>query len=225
MKNLKTYQEFINEKLVLKDYVLYTRLVAEAYREVPIFDESAVRHWELLRTSNYTLFKRLLSKTKIIFISQFKENEGMVLDILDKSYKVFYYPDEPYESQEKMKQDWENTKSIMISIDYSDHPIFSVVDNIVFRCVHDFIIHILGNHPFGAKGEIASFNNHAKLVSDDVLPALFTEIVGQACFVVEYGYFAEQKIAVLKGFDYKQVGMVEDYEIEGKLLVPKGNLR
>ena len=219
MNYIKPIETFLNEKLVLKDYNLYKRLVAESYRDAPLFDETAVKHWELLRDSNYRLYKRLLSKTKIIFISSFKENEGMELRILDDVYKVVYYPDEPYNSQEEMKQDWERTKSIMISIDYSDHPVFTVIDNIVFRCVHDFIIHILGNHPFGAKGEIASFNNHAKLVSDDVLPALSTEIVGQACFVVEYGFYGEQKIAILEGFDYKNVGVVDGYGIENKLLV------
>ncbi len=219
MNYIKPIEEFLNEKLVLKDYNLYKRLVAEAYRDAPLFDEGVVRHWKLLINSNYRLYKRLLSKTKIIFISSFKENEGMELRILDDVYKVMYYLDEPYNSQEEMKQDWERTKSIMISIDYSDHPVFTVIDNIVFRCVHDFIIHILGNHPFGAKGEIASFNNHAKLVSDDVLPALFTKIVGQACFVVEYGFYGEQKIAILEGFDYKNVGVVDGYGIENKLLV------
>jgi hypothetical protein len=219
MKHIKPITEFLNEKLVLKDYSLYRRLVAEAHRDAPLFDEGAVRHWKLLIDSNYRLYRRLLSKTKIIFISSFKENEGMDLKILYRIYKVSYFEGEPYNSQQEMKQYWEETKSLMISIDYSDHPIFTVADNVVFRCVHDFIIHILGDHPFGAKGEIASFNNHAKLVSDDVLPALFTEIIGQACFVVEYDYYGEQKIAILKGFDYKNVGVVDGYEIEKKLLV------
>lgn len=221
MNYIKPIEEFLNEKLVLKDWNLYKRLVAEAYRDAPLFDETAVKHWELLRDSNYRLYKRLLSKTKIIFVSSFKENDGTFLNVMGEDCKISYYPDEPYNNQQEMKQDWERTKSIMISIDYSDHPIFTVADNVVFRCVHDFIIHILGDHPFGAKGEIASFNNHAKLVSDDVLPALFTEIVAQACFVIEYDFYGDQKIAILKGFDYKNVGVVDGYGIENKVLVGK----
>jgi len=49
---------------------------------------------------------------------------------------------------------------------------------------------------------------------------LFTEVVAQACFVVEYDYYGEQKIAILKGFDYKNVGVVDGYEIEKKVLIP-----
>ena len=119
-----------------------------------------------------------------------------------------------------MKSDWQKTKSLKISIDYSNHPIFSVEDNIIFRCVHDFIVHVLGNHPFGDKGEIASYNLHAKLVPQDALPAIFTEVVGQACYAVEYGSFPEQKIAVLDGFDFKNVGNVTGYDVKNKTLVP-----
>jgi hypothetical protein len=117
-----------------------------------------------------------------------------------------------------MKNDYEKTGKLKISIDYSEHPIFSLKDNIVFRSVHDFIVHILGNHGFGAKGEIASYNRHAKLAPNDALPALFTEIVGQACVVVKTNNFPKQKITVLKGFDYNEVGKVEGYNIEQKTL-------
>lgn len=209
----------ISEKLLLKNWGAYRKLVANAYNEAQSFEESAVKHWNALNDSNHVLFKRLLSKTKIILISQDDSKVGTTLDLGGNLYVIEKTEGEPYDSQQEMREQWETTGTIMISVDYSDHPIFSVSDNVIFRCVHDFIVHILGNHPFGDKGEIASYNNHAKLAPPEALPALFTEVVGQACFAVEYGFFPEQKIAILRGFDYTQVGSVEGYTIKDKEII------
>jgi hypothetical protein len=216
----KIRESNISEKMMLKNWDKYRQLVAKAYKDAPSMDASAVKHWKALNTSNYTLFKRLLSKTEIILVTENQSDAGKTLNLAGKSFEVKKVDGEPYSSQAEMKADWQKNKKLMISIDYSDHPVFSVEDNVIFRCVHDFIVHILGNHPFGDKGEIASYNLHAKLVPPDALPAIFTEIVGQACYAVEYGEFGEQKIAVLDGFDHKQVGMVTGYDIQNKALVP-----
>jgi hypothetical protein len=209
----------ISEKLLLKEWGTYRKLVAKAYNDSPLFDEIAVKHWKALNISNHILFKRLLSKTQIILISQEDSQVGTTLDLDGNLFVIQKTEGEPYISQQDMKEQWENTGSLMISVDYSNHPIFTVADNVIFRCVHDFIVHILGDHPFGDKGEIASYNNHAKLAPPEALPALFTEVVGQACFAVEYGFFPEQKIAVLQGFDYTQVGSVEGYTIKDKEII------
>ena len=53
-------------------------------------------------------------------------------------------------------------------------------------------------------------------------PALFTEIVGQAStYFYQGGQFAEQKIALLDGFDYENIGVVDGYDIIDKELVKK----
>ena len=58
------------------------------------------------------------------------------------------------------------------------------------------------------------------MVPKDAVPAIFTEVVGQASIAVTSGSFpSKQKIAVLKGFDYYNVGNVDDYEINNKELV------
>jgi hypothetical protein len=52
-----------------------------------------------------------------------------------------------------------------------------------------------------------------------------TEVnVGQACSFIVNGEFPEQKIALLPGFDYEKVGVVEGYDqdIVDKELVKKG---
>jgi hypothetical protein len=218
MIKLKTILETITEKMELIDYSEYSKLVAKAYDDAPDYDPSAVKHWNALRDSNYTLFNRLLSRTTIIFVSEEAGNDGKKISINGKDYIVKKVDGEPYDSQPEMRTAWQKTGKLMISIDHSEHPIFSVEDNIVFRSVHDFIVHIQGNHPFGLKGEIASYNTHAKLVNKEVLPALFTEVVGQASYAVVHGSFPKQKIAILHGFDYTHLGKVSGYHIDKKQL-------
>jgi hypothetical protein len=54
------------------------------------------------------------------------------------------------------------------------------------------------------------------------IPALFTEIVGQvSAYHTGGGTFAEQKICLLDGFDYINLGVVEGYDIVNKELVKK----
>ncbi len=215
-----TIKKLLNEKLMLKNWGDYTKLVAKAYEEAQDFDSTAVPHWKALNESNYTLFKKLLSKINVVFVTEDKSKVG-TLNILGRAYKVEFFQGDPYPTQADMKADLTKTGVLKISMDYSDHPVFSVIDNIVFRTVHDYIVHILGNKPFGAQGEIASYNLHAKLVPNNAIPAIFTEVVGQACFKVTHGDFPKQKIAILKGFDYINIGKVEDYDIKDKNLVPK----
>lgn len=212
---------------MLKDWTLYSELVTQAYMEAPDYDSSVTKHWNALNQSNYTLFKRLLSKVNVVFYSTNKSKVGTI-NILGRDYKIIYQADgEEYQSQQEMKSDFEATGTLKISIDHSDHPIFSIADNIVFRTVHDYIVHILGNHDFSAKGEIASYNRHAKLAPKEAIPAIFTEVVGQACFAIVKGSFPKQKIAILNGFDYNNVGMIDDtnYEIIDKKLVKKSEIK
>lgn len=216
----------LNEKLMLKNWDEYIALVSNAYNEAPDFDAKVVSHWKALNQSNYILFKRLLSKVNVIFTTNDKSRVGSV-NILGRDFKIEYLsPDEEYKTQSEMKSSFEKTGILKITIDYSNHPIFSMKDNIVFRTVHDYIVHILGNHDFGAKGEIASYNQHAKLAPNDAIPALFTEVVGQVAVTISSGQFPIQKIAVLEGFDYHNVGMVDNdnYEIVDKTLVKKSEV-
>lgn len=220
--NLVENKEVISEKLVLKNYDKYVELVSQAYLAAPDFEPEVTRHWEVLNESNYKLFKRLLSKVNVIFVTENKSDIGSV-NILGRKFPIEYLPSsEQYQTQQEMKNSYQQTGVLKISIDYSDHPIFSVKDNIVFRTVHDFIVHILGNHGFGARGEIASYNRHAKLAPPEALPALFTEVVGQACVAVATNSFPKQKITILKGFDYREVGKVDEYEVEDKTLTKDG---
>lgn len=219
-KNKKT----LDEKLELKNWDNYIVLVANTYKELPDYDSSVVHHWNALNKSNHMLFKRLLSKVNVVFTSNNTSKVGNII-IDGRKFKIVHKTqEEEYQTQSEMKQSFEKTGILYISIDHSDHPVFSVEDNIVFRTVHDYMAHILGNHDFGAKGEIASYNRHAKMAPKEAIPALFTEVVGQASATIVTNSFPKQKIAVMDGFDFVNLGNVDDanYEIVNKILVKKG---
>lgn len=222
----KLKESLINEKMMLKDWDLYIQLVAEAYLKAPNYDPSVIASWNALNQSNHTLFNRILSKVKIVFITTNIANVGSI-EIDGRVFEVkFSNQEDEYKTQSEMKTSFEKTGILKISMDYSEHPIFSVKDNIVFRSVHDYIAHILGNYDFGAKGEIACYNLHAKMAPNAAIPALFTEVVGQAATTIVTGSFPTQKITLLKGFDYKNIGLIDDenYTIINKELILKSEI-
>ena len=225
MKWIKTFGSFLNERIMLSDYTEYAKLVKQAYDNAPLFDQSVAKHWDELRKSNYTWWQRLISEVEVIFVSgevKYKNTES-IMSIAGETYPLEYIQGgQPYETASEMANSYKNEGKLYISIDYSDHPIWSVEDNIVFRTVHDYIVHIRGGFEFGLKGELGSYNLHSKLAPKAALPALFTEIVGQACYAVTTGDFPkDQKIAILPEFDYIEVGSVEGYEIKNKKIVKK----
>lgn len=217
--------KILSEKIMLtpEGNKKYAELVAEAYNNAPLKESRAIPHYDALNQSNYLFWKRLLSKINVVFCSEYEGNKRKSITINGVKYPIIYHL--PYESQSEMKKDLETTGRLLISIDYSVHPYFSLQDNIVFRTVHDYIVHILGNKQFGVDGELKSYNLHAKLVPPKARPAIFTEIVGQACYVTYYGEFPTQKVVILDGFDYDNVGKVENYDIVNKQLIKKGTSR
>ena len=217
--------KLLKEKLELKNWDNYIVLIANTYNAMPDYDSSVTKHWDALNKSNHTLFQRLLSKVNVIFTSNDKSKAGSIA-IDGRNFKVIHMNQgDEYQTQSEMKQSFEKTGKLFISMDHSEHPIFSVEDNIVFRTVHDYMAHILGNHDFGAKGEIASYNRHVKMAPKEAIPALFSEVVGQAATTIVTNSFPKQKIGVMEGFDYINLGLVDDdsYEIIDKVLVKKGS--
>jgi len=164
----------------------YAKMVADAYRAAPAFDEKEAWRWHLLADHISKMFKRIQ-----------RGKQGV---------EVIFVSGQPYDSAEQLKREVEKTKKLYISTDYNEHPIFTHEQNLEFRAVHDYIVHIGRDVDFSMRGEIAAYNSHARLAPPDTMPALFTEIVGQAAPSALYGVFDEQKIALLP-FDYYNVGI------------------
>ena len=206
MKEILTeWRKFValNEALMLKPgpngWDKYCQLVAEAYADAPEYEDTAVDSFRAM----------------IPFVNN-------MFDKISKRVDVQFVDEHPYETADELRQDVNQNKVLKISTLDSDHMVFDPETNQKFRAVHDYMTHIQRNTNFDGRGEIASYNSHIKTVPPAAYPALFTEVVGQACSFIVNGQFPEQKIAILPGFDYENVGVVEGYDIVDKELVKKG---
>lgn len=187
----------INEKLELVSWDEYAKLVAKAYMEAPSYEEEAVPSFEAMKNACTKYFRLLQSKVKVEFV------DG-----------------DPYSSAEQMRKEVGVTKTLKVMKDFSVHPFFSEEENWQFRAVHDWFTHILAGQPFTLNGEISAYNQHLKMFPKAAWPALFAEIIGQVCSQTVTGTFQDQKVCLLKGFDYEKVGRVDGMLIKNKKLVP-----
>jgi hypothetical protein len=194
-----TFNQFvINEKVGHVDIDSYARRVAKAYADAPVKQSGVISvevgdkklegtvndFWDALNKSNHKLYKHILSK-----------------------YDVEFVEEDPYETAQQMRKEVQNTGILKVYKGDSKHPYFSEEDNWVFRAVHDYYTHIITHSEnFDLRGELRAYNTHAKLVPTMALPALFTELVGQVSYAIVNGKFPVQKMAILSGFDFKNVG-------------------
>jgi hypothetical protein len=183
------------ERMALIDYANYCQLVADAYEAAPLLDPDAIPAWEALAKHTEKMFDQMLSKVEVEFVDY-----------------------DPYSSADEMRQDVDATGVLKVSTLHSEHPFFTLEQNVKFRAVHDWMIHLATEKDFSRRGELGSYNAHARLLPPKAWPALFTEVVGQVCYQTVTGDFPVQKVAFLPGFDYKDVGKVTGYEIEDKVL-------
>lgn len=192
-------KELLTEKLLLKPgpngWDLYGELVTQAYEKAPMFDPAAAKSFESLGPFVEKMFKRIQSRVDVEFV----END-------------------PYINDDHMREEVERWGVLKIFSGGTNHPIFSDELNLKLRAVHDYMAHIqaigFSGTGFDQKGEIQAYNTHLHTIPRDGAPALFTEVVGQASHFIHRGFFPEQKIAFLEGFDYFNIGEV-DPEITG----------
>jgi len=184
----------LNEKLLLKPgetgWDLYGELVARAYEKAASFDNEVVGAFEALDPFVDNMFKKIQSKVEV----QFVDND-------------------PYINDDHMREEVKRSGVLKIWSGGTTHPIFSPELNLKFRAVHDYMAHIqpigFSGTGFDQKGEIQAYNAHLHTVPRKGIPALFTEVVGQASHFIHRGFFPEQKIAFLEGFDYINIGVVD----------------
>tara|TARA_Y100001938_G_scaffold149720_1_gene237613 strand:+ start:3115 stop:3741 length:627 start_codon:yes stop_codon:yes gene_type:complete len=197
-------QYLLNEKLMLKPgpngWELYGKLVADAYDKAPSFQPEAAEGFKKLAPFVENMFKKIQSRVNVEFVD-----------------------DDPYENDEHMRQEVAKTGVLKIWRGGTGHPVFSPETNLKLRAVHDYMAHIqaigFSGTGFNMKGEIQAYNVHLKTIPPSSAPALFTEVVGQAAFFINRGFFPEQKIAILPGFDYFNIGKVDGYQIVDKELI------
>ena len=192
--HLKIYQsqsEALIEKMLLKTWDEYAKKVADAYQARPSMESQYLPSWKSLISHIEKMYDQMQSRITVEFT-----------------------PEDPYKNEKEIIQDIEKNKRLKIYSGHATHPVWTVEQNLKFRAYHDYLSHVAGGHAFGSKGEIASYNQHAKMVPRDALLALFTEIIGQAMTATQTASFPEQKICKLHGFDYINLGKVDDQEYQ-----------
>tara|TARA_R100000315_G_C5235456_1_gene147240 strand:+ start:1218 stop:1841 length:624 start_codon:yes stop_codon:yes gene_type:complete len=202
----ENWRVFLNEKMMLKPgpngWDLYAKLVADAYVSAPKFEQRAVPSFEAMIPFVEKMFQRIQSRVDIEFVDH-----------------------HPYQNAQELRDAVNTTGKMKIATIDAEHEIFDTITNAKFRAIHDYMSHVqaIGSRgtEFSMRGEFASYNGHLKTLPRAAAPALFTEIIGQTSMYWVHGGFADQKICLLDGFDYYNVGVVEGYDIINKELIKK----
>jgi hypothetical protein len=156
--------------------MLNRRQIAEAYKHAPLVGPGAARAWSDLAD----------------------ETERLADSIVRPLFAVTITDDaEPYARVTDMLNDIEAGR-ITVSRANSEHPLWTVEQNINFRLVHDVLGHGLTRADFSWQGEVEAYEEHLRLVESPwAKAALFTEALAQVAYAIENNGFGAQKCALL----------------------------
>lgn len=207
------------------EFLAYVIVVAEEFHRLPKVDPDEVWRWEELVAHDDRMLPRVAGSVDIEFVTSdpYKNQREMMFDIIvNKRMKI--YQTTPDESQE------------------GSHPGMTDRQNDIFRAVHDYVGHFAPNvqkvadyiathniaspddpkykelrfdrNSFTVRGEMNTFVTHSRLAPPSAIPALFTEIVGQICTYFVTNDFTVNKVAVIDGIDYRNIGKFTSLELE-----------
>jgi hypothetical protein len=152
--------------------------IAEAYATAPAYDPKAGPAWKELANDSVRRMEVLAQQIDI--------------EIVDDP--------EPYSSSQEMCEDVHNKRKCKVSRANSEHPIWSVDENVAFRVVHDVLGHCVSGGDFGWVGENQACAAHFPLLSPLAQQALFSECIAQTAYSQYYRAFGPQKIVLLPQF-------------------------
>jgi hypothetical protein len=152
--------------------------LSREYGKLPMFDQTAVPHFDAMRHEVAQQFDHLTNRM------------GIRAEFVDH---------DPYRNAGEMARDLQDNKRIKVlsTASTGPHPFFTNEENDKFRAVHDAFGHASTGRDFDGHGEEAAFHAHSRLFSPRALPALASETRGQNGFVIAHDRFGPQKIAVL----------------------------
>lgn len=148
--------------------------LAAAYAAAPTFDPAAAPAWRALADDSLT--RALLVRSRLA-VSETDDPEP--------------YPDAP-----AMFRDLARGR-FLVSRANSEHPLWTVADNVAFRIVHDVLGHWPSGGHFDWHGENRACALHASVLAPLARVALLTECIGQTAYVNVHGVFGTQKVAKL----------------------------
>ena len=152
--------------------------IAEAYAKAPVYDPKAAVYFKELADDS-TRRAHVLG-------------QQLHIEVVDNP--------EPYPNAQAMADDIHKNKHFLVSRANSDHPIWSVEQNVAFRIVHDVLGHAVSGGDFGWQGENLACAAHFPLLTPTAQLALFTECIAQTGYAAYYRSFGPQKIAIFPEF-------------------------
>ena len=223
---MKQLNNILKEGIVVSgnDLAAYCLVVAEEYINMPMLDKSVIGKWDELIQHNNKMLPRILSGVDIIFTAT-----------------------DPYPNQREMMYDILVNKRMKIFKTESDdsHIGMSASDNNTLRAVHDYLGHYkplessfkrfmkdanvkstkdekfkklrFSKNSFTVRGEMNTYISHSKLLPDNLKPVLFTEIVGQICTYFTTGNFTDNKVGIMKGIDFDNIGFFTNRKLETRM--------
>lgn len=203
------------------DLAAYVMVVSEEFDRLPKFDKNEAFRWKKMVEHSKKFMPRIMSKVTIEVTEEdpYKTIQELMYDIVvNKRMKVF-------------------------KTTAGSHPGIADAENDAFRAEHDFIGHFSPNakefqqflkknnidttkdvkkklkdfkpahNSFTVRGEMSAYLTNTKIVPPDVIPALFTEVVGQISVYFVSNDFTENKVGLIKGVDYQKIGRFTDQRL------------
>lgn len=126
-------------------------------------------------------------RTQYIYLT---ETMGIKVELVDT---------DPYKSPLEMITDVKNNNTIKILSTKStgSHPYFPDEINDMLRAIHDVFGHASEGTNFSRHGEFMAVAKHAQMFSEEALPAVMFDLLGQTASLARSGKFPPQKIGIL----------------------------
>lgn len=152
--------------------------IAKAYAQAPVYDQKAAANFKELADDSMRRYNVL--------------RQQLHIEITDNP--------EPYANAQEMADDIHKNRHFVVSRANSEHPVWTVEQNVAFRTVHDVLGHAVSGGDFGWQGENLACAAHFPLLSASAQAALFTECIAQTAYAAYYRSFGPQKVALFPEF-------------------------
>jgi 2'-5' RNA ligase len=152
--------------------------IAEAYARAPVYDPKVAAYFKELADDS-------MRRSQVL-------QQQLHIEVVDDP--------EPYANAQEMSQDIHKNRHFFVSRANSEHPIWSVEQNVAFRIVHDVLGHAVSGGDFGWQGENLACAAHFPLLTPTAQLALFTECIAQTAYAAYYRSFGPQKVAAFPEF-------------------------
>lgn len=152
--------------------------IAKAYAEAPVYDQKAAANFKELADDSVRRMETL--------------KQQLHIEVVDNP--------EPYANAQEMAKDIHEKRHFYVSRANSEHPVWTVDQNVAFRTVHDVLGHAVSGGDFGWQGENLACAAHFPLLTPTAQAALFTECIAQTAYAGYYRSFGPQKVALFPQF-------------------------